>query len=160
MTKLYIEDFATAEIETIATAFGRQMQFDITQQLIGYDLDGLVATDTSITEWIVARGEPTRDGDLYVFDNRRDVPRPGKQGRTMMVGDVVYVLVTSSGTVAEVLSMVNHPNRSKSAAPKFQAPSWEAKFQGRTLGYFATAEEAEACVDAARAEADANRDAE
>ena len=56
--------------------------------------------------------------------------------------------------------MTNHPSRSKAATPKFQPNSWEAKFQGRTLGYFATAEEAQACVDAAQAEADADRDAE
>lgn len=56
--------------------------------------------------------------------------------------------------------MTNHPNRSKDTAPKFQPPSWEAKFQGRTLGYFVTADEAQACVDAARKKADADRDAE
>ena len=42
----------------------------------------------------------------------------------------------------------------------FQPPSWEAKFGGRTLGYFATAEEAQDHIDAAQADADADRDAE
>jgi hypothetical protein len=42
---------------------------------------------------------------------------------------------------------------------EFQSPSWEAKFEGRTLGYFATADEAQAAVDAAQAEADADDEA-
>jgi hypothetical protein len=43
---------------------------------------------------------------------------------------------------------------------EFKAPRWEAKFQGRTLGYYDTAADAQAAVDAAQAEADADADAE
>ncbi len=41
-----------------------------------------------------------------------------------------------------------------------QAPMWEAKFQGRTLGWYDTADEAMEAVDAAQSEADADREAE
>lgn len=101
MARFEITELPVAEIQAIAAAFGREMQFDIADRPIGFDLDGLVATDTAISEWIEARGAPTRDGALYVFDGRRTIPRPGKQGRTMTVGDVVHVLVISVGTVAE-----------------------------------------------------------
>lgn len=47
-----------------------------------------------------------------------------------------------------------------SGTAKFQNPSWEAKFHGETLGYYATAEEAQAAVDAAREQADSDLDAE
>lgn len=38
--------------------------------------------------------------------------------------------------------------------PKFHDPSFEAKFRGQTIGYFATADEAQAALDAAQDRAD------
>jgi hypothetical protein len=44
------------------------------------------------------------------------------------------------------------PQDSWVANAAFQPPSWEAKLHGQILGYFPTAEAAQACVDAALAE--------
>lgn len=101
MARIYIEDMAADQIKAIAQAFSREEDFDINGKSIGFNLDGLVATDTPISEWISARGEPTREGDLYVFDGRSTVRNPTKQGRSKTVGEVVCVLEIPGGTVSE-----------------------------------------------------------
>ena len=102
MARYEIEDRAPETIAKIAAAFDRKEDFDIAGNSIGWNIDNLVATDTTIAEWTAARGcEPTREGDLYVFDQRRDIQNPTKQGRTMTVGTVVYVLEIDGCTVAE-----------------------------------------------------------
>jgi hypothetical protein len=63
-----------------------------------------------------------------------------------------------AGLDAETISRIES-YMPRASVPAFQPPSWEAKFQGRTLGYFATAEEAQSRVDMALAEADSDRDA-
>lgn len=40
------------------------------------------------------------------------------------------------------------------STPKFHDPSFEAKFRGQTLGYFSTADEAQAALDAAQEQMD------
>ena len=43
--------------------------------------------------------------------------------------------------------------------PEFKSPRWEAKFHGETLGWFDTAEEADAAVEAAIAQEESDNNA-
>lgn len=102
MASINLENLGPEAVKKIAVAFGRDEQFDIAGESIGYVIAGLTATDTPIAEWIAARGQPTRDGDLYVFDGRQAVARPGKFSRATLRGPLVLVLEIPGGTVAEI----------------------------------------------------------
>jgi hypothetical protein len=102
MATINIENMDADAIKTIAVAFGQEEQFDIAGESLGFEVEGLTGTDTTIAEWISARGTPTRDGNLYVFDSRRAVARSGKPGRMTLVGPLVLVLEIPGGTVAEI----------------------------------------------------------
>lgn len=63
----------------------------------------MVATNETLTDWIAARGEPTKQiGDVRVWEEITAGPHPSRHRRQVETGRLIFVLPTDFGSVAIV----------------------------------------------------------
>jgi len=104
MTRFSFDD---AELQAIATKIapvaGWDRMANIRGEDIGYlEADDITCTDTPVAEWIAARGEPDRRGDVLVFTTRISIRDARRPGRSFEQAALVYVVEIPGGTAAYV----------------------------------------------------------
>lgn len=105
MARFDVNDATLQQIaKQIAPVAGWHSVTDISGEDIGYlEADEITVTDTPVSEWIEARGEPKREDGVLVFETvtrTRNLMKPGRSPSESSV--TVYVVEVDGGTAAYI----------------------------------------------------------
>lgn len=102
LTEQQIIEFHPAFSSAGAVDTGAFTDIDGDWQAIA-DETPMVATNETLTDWIAARGAPTKQvGDVRVWEEIQVGQHPSKSRRQVESGRIIFVLPTEFGTVAIV----------------------------------------------------------